>query len=165
MNNDPRSFGFPKQHRPGRPFVGITVMPEYLQSETVDGVLDNLVEKAGATAVATSPYLMEPASEKDGSREPFDRGKIKRGLEKACWKRPIPDARLETIIAEVENELETSFDAEVESRHVGELVMQQLRDLDQVAYVRFASVYRQFKDVQDFVNELEPMLDESRRAR
>ena len=102
---------------------------------------------------------------KDGSREPFDRGTIKRGLEKACWKRPIPDARLETIIAEVENELETSFDAEVESRHVGELVMQQLRELDQVAYVRFASVYRQFEDVQDFVNELEPMLDESRRAR
>ena len=68
-------------------------------------------------------------------------------------------------LALVENDLETSFDSEVESRHVGELVMQQLRDLDQVAYVRFASVYRQFKDVQDFVNELEPMLDQSRRAR
>lgn len=100
---------------------------------------------------------------KDGAREPFDRGKIKRGLEKACWKRPVSDAQLEAVISAVENELETTFDAEVESRQVGELVMQQLRDLDQVAYVRFASVYRQFKDVHDFVSELRPMLDESRR--
>lgn len=98
---------------------------------------------------------------KDGAREPFDHSKIKRGLEKACWKRPISDAQLETIIAEVEDALETNFDAEVESRQVGELVMQQLRELDQVAYVRFASVYRQFKDVHDFVSELKPMLDES----
>ena len=72
MTSDPRSPGFLEQHRSGRLFVGVTVMPEYLQSETVDGVLDNLVEKAGATAVATSPYLMEPASEQDGSREPPD---------------------------------------------------------------------------------------------
>ena len=100
---------------------------------------------------------------KDGAREPFDRGKIKRGLEKACWKRPVSDAQLEAVISVVENELETNFDAEVESRQVGELVMQQLRDLDQVAYVRFASVYRQFQDVHDFVSELRPMLDESRR--
>ena len=96
---------------------------------------------------------------KDGVREPFDHSKIKQGLEKACWKRPVSDAQLEAIIAAVENDLETSFISEVESRHVGELVMQQLRDLDQVAYVRFASVYRQFKDVHDFVSELRPMLD------
>jgi transcriptional repressor NrdR len=99
---------------------------------------------------------------KDGTREPFDHSKIKRGLEKACWKRPISDEQIETIIAAVANELEANFDTEVESRHVGELVMHHLRDLDQVAYVRFASVYRQFKDVQDFVAELRPMLAESR---
>jgi len=99
---------------------------------------------------------------KDRTREPFDHGKIKRGLEKACWKRPVSDAQLEAVIATVENELEANLDAEVESRRVGELVMQQLRDLDQVAYVRFASVYRQFKDVHDFVSELKPMLDEAR---
>ena len=102
---------------------------------------------------------------KDGVREPFDRSKIKQGLEKACWKRPISDAQLEGIIAAVENELETSFESEVESRHVGELVMQHLRELDQVAYVRFASVYREFKDVHDFVSALRPILDESRRLR
>ncbi len=102
---------------------------------------------------------------KDGAREPFDHGKIKRGLEKACWKRPVSDAQLEAIIISVENELETNFDAEVESREVGELVIRQLRQLDQVAYVRFASVYRQFEDVHDFVSELRPMLDESRRLK
>ena len=100
---------------------------------------------------------------KDGVREPFDPTKIKQGLEKACWKRPISDAQLEAIIAAVENDLETNFESEVESRQVGELVMQHLRQLDQVAYVRFASVYRQFEDVHDFVSELKPMLAESRR--
>jgi transcriptional repressor NrdR len=99
---------------------------------------------------------------KDGAREPFDHGKMKQGLEKACWKRPVSDAQIEAIIAAVENELEANFDAEVESQHLGEMVMQQLRELDEVAYVRFASVYRQFKDVHDFVSELQPMLAESR---
>jgi transcriptional repressor NrdR len=100
---------------------------------------------------------------KDGIREPFDRDKIKRGLEKACWKRPISEDQLEAIIASVENELESNAELEVESRHIGALVMQQLRQVDQVAYVRFASVYRQFEDVHDFVSELRPMLAESRR--
>jgi transcriptional repressor NrdR len=99
---------------------------------------------------------------KDGLREPFDHAKIKRGLEKACWKRPISDEQIETIIAAVGNDLEANFDTEVESRHVGELVMQHLRDVDQVAYVRFASVYRRFNDAQDFVEELRPMLAENR---
>lgn len=102
---------------------------------------------------------------KDGSREPFNHAKIKQGLEKACWKRPVSDAQLEGIIASVENDLETNFEAEVDSRRVGELLMQYLRDVDQVAYVRFASVYRQFEDVHDFVSELRPMLAESKRQK
>lgn len=102
---------------------------------------------------------------KDGTRVPFDRSKLKEGLEKACWKRPISDNRLEEIVAYVENQIEANFDSEVESRAIGELVMQQLRDLDQVAYVRFASVYRQFADARDFVDELRPMLGESRPPR
>jgi transcriptional repressor NrdR len=97
---------------------------------------------------------------KDGSRVPFDRTKIKDGLEKACWKRPISDLQLEAIITRVENRIEGSFEAEIESRYLGELVMQELRELDKVAYVRFASVYRQFEDVHDFVDELKPMLAE-----
>ncbi len=100
---------------------------------------------------------------KDGVREPFDHAKIKQGLEKACWKRPVSDDQIEAIISAVENELEAKFEKEVESRHVGELVMRFLREVDEVAYIRFASVYRHFKDVQDFVEELRPMLDPTRR--
>ncbi len=100
---------------------------------------------------------------KDGVRVPFDREKISQGLEKACWKRPVSDEQIETIVAAVENEVHAHFDTEVESRYLGELVMQHLRTLDQVAYVRFASVYREFQDVHDFVEELEPMLDETPR--
>ena len=95
---------------------------------------------------------------KDGTRVPFDRDRLKQGLEKACWKRPISDAQIEAVVTEIENHVEAHFDAEVESRDLGELVMQRLRILDEVAYVRFASVYRQFKDVRDFVDELQPML-------
>ena len=101
---------------------------------------------------------------KDGVREPFDRQRLKAGLEKACWKRPISDARLEQIVTAVENDVESKFDSEVESRYLGELVMHHLRQLDQVAYVRFASVYRQFEDVQDFVDELRPMLSGKSQA-
>jgi transcriptional repressor NrdR len=100
---------------------------------------------------------------KDGSREPFDHAKIKQGLEKACWKRPVSGEQLEAVIAAVEKDLDANFESEVESRYVGELLMRQLRALDEVAYVRFASVYRQFKDVQDFVAELRPMLADSQR--
>jgi transcriptional repressor NrdR len=102
---------------------------------------------------------------KDGSREPFDRSKIKQGLEKACEKRPISEDRLEAIVTAVENDIEANFESEVESRYLGELVMRHLRDLDQVAYVRFASVYRQFEDVQDFLSELKAMLTASQRPR
>ena len=95
---------------------------------------------------------------KDGVRVPFVREKLKSGIEKACWKRPVSDAQIEALIGEIENDVLTNYDAEVDSRYLGEQAMIRLRELDQVAYVRFASVYRQFKDVKDFVDELEPML-------
>lgn len=100
---------------------------------------------------------------KDGSRVPFDRNKLKQGIEKACWKRPIPGAKLEAIVDDIEDHVEAGFESEVESRYLGELMMRHLRELDQVAYVRFASVYRQFEDAHDFVDELRPMLSESPR--
>jgi len=96
---------------------------------------------------------------KDGVRVPFEREKIKRGLEKACWKRPISDEQLEAVVTAIEADMYANCDTEVESRYLGELAMQHLRQIDQVAYVRFASVYRDFEDVQDFVQELQPMLD------
>ncbi len=100
---------------------------------------------------------------KDGTRQPFDRTKIKRGLELACWKRPVSDAQLESVVTAVQNELESHSDPEIESRDVGELVMKHLREIDQVAYVRFASVYRRFEDVHDFAHELKSMLAEAKR--
>ena len=95
---------------------------------------------------------------KDGSRVPFDREKIRSGLEKACYKRPISESQIEAIICDVEADVYQEFDREVPSRYIGEKVFSSLRALDQVAFVRFASVYREFKDVNDFVEELEPML-------
>jgi transcriptional repressor NrdR len=100
---------------------------------------------------------------KDGSRAPFERGKIKAGIAKACWKRPIGDEQIERVVAAVESEIHQRGDPEVESREVGELVMKQLRQLDQVAFVRFASIYREFKDIRDFVDELQPMLSEDQQ--
>jgi transcriptional repressor NrdR len=99
---------------------------------------------------------------KDQSREPFDRTKILRGLEKACYKRPISQEQLEQLVSRVEEEVYQQYDREVPSRVIGELVMRHLRDLDQVAYVRFASVYREFKDVSEFVEEVQPMLGRKR---
>jgi transcriptional repressor NrdR len=101
---------------------------------------------------------------KDGSRVPFERDKIKRGLERACWKRPISVRQIESTTAAIENEVYSTYESEVSSQELGELVMRYLRDLDAVAFVRFASVYRQFNDVQDFFEELRPMLDDPRRS-
>jgi transcriptional repressor NrdR len=101
---------------------------------------------------------------KDGSRVPFEREKIKRGLERACWKRPISTRQIESTTAAIENEVYSTFESEVESRELGEFVMRYLRDLDEVAFVRFASVYREFNDASDFIDELRPMLDENRKT-
>ena len=95
---------------------------------------------------------------KDGSRLPFDRENIRSGLEKACYKRPISAEQIDNIISDVEADIYENFELEVPSRYIGEQVFSKLRELDQVAFVRFASVYREFKDVNDFVEELEPML-------
>jgi transcriptional repressor NrdR len=102
---------------------------------------------------------------KDGNRVPFDRAKIKIGLEKACWKRPISDDQIEAAVSAVEREIYDRFENEVETRDVGELVMKELGKLDQVAYVRFASVYREFKDARDFVEELRPILNDAKSLR
>ena len=101
---------------------------------------------------------------KDGVREPFIREKIRLGLAKACWKRPISDEQIDSVVSAVENEIYANYEHEIDSKTLGEMVMQRLGQLDQVAFVRFASVYREFKDVRDFVDELTPMLNKARRA-
>lgn len=95
---------------------------------------------------------------KEGLRVPFDREKIRAGLEKACYKRPVTNEQIDEIIATVEQEIYQGFEREVPSRYIGEKVFELLKEVDQVAFVRFASVYREFKDVNDFVEELGPML-------
>jgi transcriptional repressor NrdR len=101
---------------------------------------------------------------KDGIREPFNREKIKTGLQKALWKRPFGEEQIEAIVSAIENDAYANFETEVDTSYLGNLLMQHLRDLDQVAYVRFASVYREFKDVRDFVQELQPILAEAKRS-
>ena len=95
---------------------------------------------------------------KDGRRESFDRNKIISGILKACEKRPVSMERVEAVVDKVEKELQKSFDKEVKAQVVGELVMDHLHKLDEVAYVRFASVYRQFKDINHFMKELKDLL-------
>lgn len=95
---------------------------------------------------------------KDGRREVFDRAKLLAGLIKACEKRPVPVKKLEKTVNYIERELRNNMELEVPSQAVGELVMNQLRELDEVAYVRFASVYRQFRDIYSFLQEVEKLL-------
>ncbi len=100
---------------------------------------------------------------KDGSRIPFDREKIRCGLEKACYKRPISADQIDAIVREVESDIHDNFDREIPSRYIGEKVFNRLRSLDHVAFVRFASVYREFQDVRDFMEQVEPILRERGR--
>ena len=97
---------------------------------------------------------------KDGSRETFDRQKLLTGMLRACEKRPVSIETLDRVISEIETVIQNSLDREVSSDKIGELVMEKLKDIDEVAYVRFASVYRQFKDVNTFMDELKKILKE-----
>ena len=95
---------------------------------------------------------------KDGRREAFDRAKILNGIIKACEKRPVTMAQMEAIVAEIEKTISNTMEKEIESYDIGELIMNHLKDVDEVAYVRFASVYRQFTDVNTFVKEIEKLI-------
>ena len=102
------------------------------------------------------PYLV---IKKDGRREAFDRAKLTAGLHRACEKRPVSAKSLNALVDDIEQAVQDSADREVEAREIGERVMEGLRELDKVAYVRFASVYRQFEDVAEFMAELRDLLD------
>ena len=97
---------------------------------------------------------------KDNSREPFDRNKVLNGMLRACEKRPVSTAALENAVKEIEQVVQNSLEREVSTDFIGELVMERLKALDEVAYVRFASVYRQFKDINSFMHELTKILEE-----
>ncbi len=97
---------------------------------------------------------------KDKSRQAFDRVKLFNGMLRACEKRPVSIEQIDRTVSEIEADLQNSLDREVTSVHIGELVMDKLKNLDEVAYVRFASVYRQFKDINTFMDELAKLLGE-----
>jgi transcriptional repressor NrdR len=103
------------------------------------------------------PYMV---IKKDGTRQLFDRQKLLRGMLKACEKRPIAVGKLEEIVEEIEAKLQERPEKEMKASDIGQLVMDRLKDLDKVAYVRFASVYREFRDVHEFKQELEDLLKE-----
>lgn len=96
---------------------------------------------------------------KDGRREPFNRTKILNGVLRACEKRPISLDEIESVIDQIEKEIRNKMDREIQASEIGELVMERLKELDEVAYVRFASVYRQFKDINSFLSELQDLLE------
>ena len=97
---------------------------------------------------------------KDGSRQSFDRTKILNGMVRACEKRPVSMAEMEAAVTDIEQVMQNSLEREISSSEIGELVMERLKPLDEVAYVRFASVYRQFKDINSFMQELTKILEE-----
>ena len=106
--------------------------------------------------VETIPLII---IKKDNNRETYDRGKIEAGVLRACHKRPVSANQITALVNEVENEIFAMEDKEIPSRVIGEIVMNKLKDLDEVAYVRFASVYREFKDINTFMDELKSMLN------
>ena len=112
------------------------------------------------TTYETVESLPMVVIKKDGSRQSFDRQKMLRGMIRACEKRPVALAELERIADEIEQELQNSMEREIRTEVIGEKVMERLRKVDQVAYVRFASVYRQFKDIDTFMAELNKLLAE-----
>ncbi len=94
---------------------------------------------------------------KDNNREPYDRTKIQNGVLRACYKRPVSAARLEQLVDDIENDIFALGSSEIRSTVIGEIVMDRIKDVDQVAYVRFASVYREFKDVNTFIDEIKKL--------
>lgn len=111
------------------------------------------------TTYETVESLPMVVIKKDGSRQSFDRHKVFNGMLRACEKRPVPVAELERISEEIEQELQNSLEREISTERIGELVMDKLKNVDEVAYVRFASVYRQFKDIGTFMDELNKLLE------
>lgn len=115
------------------------------------------------TTYETMESLPIVVKKKDGTRQSFDKVKILNGMIRACEKRQVPLSELERMTAEIEQIIQNSMEREVETTFIGELVMEKLKEIDEVAYVRFASVYRQFKDLDSFMEELHKMLKEKNK--
>ena len=153
---------------------GVQIAAAHIDSPRLDLKPNPLYEDSGLAYFKTHYYggirkyqwvtiplqLRGVVVKKDGSRQSFDRQKVLGGMIRACEKRPVPLAELEKIAEEIEQDLQNSMEREVSTEDIGEKVMDRLRTVDQVAYVRFASVYRQFKDIDTFMTELNKLLAE-----
>ncbi len=106
--------------------------------------------------IEVAPILVVKA---DGNRQAFDREKIKRGIIKSCEKRPVPLEKIDALVEEITKRVYNSMEQEITSKEIGEMVMEGLKELDEVAYVRYASVYRSFKDISSFMTELQRMME------
>ena len=125
-----------------------------------------LCESCGKRVTTYERIDMIPVTviKRDGTREIFDKNKLLGGILKSCNKRPVTAKQIETLVDDIENTLTGSGEREVHSKDIGNMVMERLKELDEVAYVRFASVYRQFKDINTFIDELEKMLNEKKEG-
>ncbi len=109
--------------------------------------------------IETTPILV---IKRNGTRQALDVNKIKSGIIRACEKRPVPMAEIEKIVSDIEKHIHNSLEQEISSQQIGELVMEKLKSLDEIAYVRFASVYRQFKDINTFLSEIQDMMKKNK---
>lgn len=134
---------------------------------TEDGAIRRRRECAGCLRRFTTYEKIEMLPvlviKKDKRREAFDASKVRNGIIRACEKRPVPLGEIEKLVSRVETSVCQQPEQEVTTEHIGQLVMEGLKDLDEVAYIRFASVYRQFKDVQSFMQELQRLLDSQKK--
>ncbi len=106
--------------------------------------------------IVTTPVLVVKSS---GARQAFDANKIKNGIIKACEKRPVPASRIDQLVNDIQKRVYNSLNQEITSKEIGEMVMKELKEIDEVAYVRFASVYRSFTDISSFMEELQAMVN------
>ncbi|KUJ83533.1 transcriptional regulator NrdR [Microbulbifer flavimaris] len=114
------------------------------------------------TTFETAELLLPRVIKENGQREPFNEDKLRAGIQRAVEKRPVSTERVESAVAQIKHALQATGERELPARTVGELVMEQLRELDQVAYVRFASVYRRFEDVSEFAEEIDRLTTKKR---
>lgn len=112
--------------------------------------------------IETTPVLVVKSN---GARQAFDVAKVKAGIIKACEKRPVPMSKIDALVEDIQKQIYNSMEQEISSKQIGEMVMCGLKDLDEVAYVRFASVYRQFKDISTFMEELKRLTEPEKKAK
>lgn len=144
------------------PFCGVSDSRVLDSRPTVEGNSIRRRRECGSCSKRFTTYervdeLPLIVVKKDGRREPFHRKKLLMGLTKACQKRPVSTEKLEAVVEGIEKELRNTMETEIKSQYIGELVMEQLQKIDEVAYVRFASVYREFRDAQSFMEEVKKL--------